>query len=147
MPLLKPVDKCWQPADFLPASEDPDFLDKVSLPLQNRICAPYKKHVSNINIHLQVRALRERAANLPDDYLVVFVGDMITEEALPTYMTMLNTLDGTRDETGASRTPWACWTREWTAEENRHGDVMNKWVVRGRACMAWPGGLGPLTPR
>lgn len=29
MPLLKPVDKCWQPADFLPASEDPDFLDKV----------------------------------------------------------------------------------------------------------------------
>lgn len=32
MPLLKPVDKCWQPADFLPASEDPDFLDKVGLP-------------------------------------------------------------------------------------------------------------------
>lgn len=63
---------------------------------------------------------------------MVFVGDMITEEALPTYMTMLNTLDGTRDETGASRTPWACWTREWTAEENRHGDVMNKWVGRGR---------------
>jgi acyl-[acyl-carrier-protein] desaturase len=29
MPLLKPVDKCWQPADYLPASEDPDFLDKV----------------------------------------------------------------------------------------------------------------------
>jgi hypothetical protein len=29
VPLLKPVDKCWQPADFLPASEDPDFLDKV----------------------------------------------------------------------------------------------------------------------
>lgn len=111
MPLLKPVDKCWQPADFLPASEDPDFLDKV-------------------------RALRERAANLPDDYLVVFVGDMITEEALPTYMTMLNTLDGTRDETGASRTPWACWTREWTAEENRHGDVMNKYMyLTGRVNM------------
>lgn len=29
---------------------------------------------------------------------------MITEEALPTYMTMLNTLDGVRDETGASQT-------------------------------------------
>lgn len=29
MTLLKPVDKCWQPADFLPKSEDPDFLDKV----------------------------------------------------------------------------------------------------------------------
>lgn len=29
LPILKPVDKCWQPADFLPPSEDPDFLDKV----------------------------------------------------------------------------------------------------------------------
>ena len=44
---------------------------------------------------------------------------MITEEALPTYMAMLNTLDGVRDETGASPTPWARWTRAWTAEENR----------------------------
>ena len=31
---------------------------------------------------------------------------MITEEALPTYMTMLNSLDVVRDETGASQTPW-----------------------------------------
>jgi len=110
-PLLKPVDKCWQPADFLPASEDPDFIDKV-------------------------RELRKRAAGLPDDYLVVFTGDMVTEEALPTYMTMLNTLDGVRDETGASKTPWATWTREWTAEENRHGDVMNKYMyLTGRVNM------------
>lgn len=28
-PILKPVDKCWQPTDFLPPSEDADFLDKV----------------------------------------------------------------------------------------------------------------------
>jgi acyl-[acyl-carrier-protein] desaturase len=28
-PLLKPVEKCWQPADLLPESSDPDFLDKV----------------------------------------------------------------------------------------------------------------------
>lgn len=75
----------------------------------------------------QVRELRKRAANVPDDVLVTLVGDMITEEALPTYMTMLNTLDGVRDETGASQTAWAKWTRQWTAEENRHGDVM----VRG----------------
>eukprot|EP00955_Chlamydomonas_euryale_P000565 6281-Chlamydomonas_euryale.AAC.11 len=53
---------------------------------------------------------------------------MITEEALPTYMTMLNTLDGVRDETGASKTPWGTWTRAWTAEENRHGDIMNKYM-------------------
>lgn len=111
LPLLKPVDKCWQPADFLPPSEDPDFIDKVT-------------------------ELRKRTSVLPDDYLVVFVGDMITEEALPTYMTMLNTLDGVRDETGASKTAWATWTREWTAEENRHGDVMNKYMyLTGRVNM------------
>ncbi|GFR48540.1 hypothetical protein Agub_g10437 [Astrephomene gubernaculifera] len=111
VPLLKPVDKCWQPSDFLPRSQDPDFLDKV-------------------------QALRERTKNLPDDYLVVFIGDMITEEALPTYMTMINTLDGVRDETGASQTPWAQWTRAWTAEENRHGDLMNKYMyLTGRVNM------------
>jgi hypothetical protein len=61
---------------------------------------------------------------------------MITEEALPTYMTMLNTLDGVRDETGASPTPWGIWTRAWTAEENRHGDLMNKYMyLTGRVNM------------
>lgn len=110
-PILLSVAKCWQPSDFLPPPEDPDFLDKV-------------------------RALRERTKNLPDDYLVVFAGDMITEEALPTYMTMLNTLDGVRDETGASPTPWGIWTRAWTAEENRHGDIMNKYMyLSGRMNM------------
>jgi acyl-[acyl-carrier-protein] desaturase len=40
--------------------------------------------------------LRKRSADLPADYLVVLVGDMVTEEALPSYMNMLNTLDGTK---------------------------------------------------
>ena len=77
-----------------------------------------------------MRELQKRSSDLPDDHLLVLVGDMITEEALPTYMSMLNTLDGTRDETGASDTPWAVWTRKWTAEENRHGDAMNKCAPR-----------------
>ena len=72
--------------------------------------------------------IRKRAANIPDDLFVVLVGDMITEEALPTYMNMLNTLEGTADLTGADDTPWAQWTRKWTAEENRHGDLMNKYL-------------------
>lgn len=29
-PLLKPVDKCWQPADYLPDSGQEDYLDQVS---------------------------------------------------------------------------------------------------------------------
>ncbi|KAL3716032.1 hypothetical protein ACJRO7_007752 [Eucalyptus globulus] len=84
----------------------------------------------------QVRELRERARDIPDDYFVALVGSMITEEALPTYQTMLNTLDGVRDETGSSLTPWAVWTRAWTAEENRHGDLLNKYLyLSGRVDM------------
>ena len=29
MKMLKPVEKSWQPADYLPDGADPDFLDKV----------------------------------------------------------------------------------------------------------------------
>eukprot|EP00249_Psilotum_nudum_P013712 c24469_g1_i2 orf=405-1841(-) len=108
---LKPVEKCWQPQQYLPDPSSEGFLD-------------------------QIQELRERSAAVPDDYLIVLVGDMITEEALPTYQTMLNTLDGTRDETGASLTPWARWTRAWTAEENRHGDLLNKYLyLSGRVDM------------
>ncbi|CDY34739.1 BnaA01g32860D, partial [Brassica napus] len=108
---LKPVEKSWQPTDFLPEAESEGFYD-------------------------QVKELRERCKELPDEYFVVLVGDMITEEALPTYQTMLNTLDGVRDETGASPTPWAVWTRAWTAEENRHGDLLNKYLyLSGRVDM------------
>ncbi|KAG8481342.1 hypothetical protein CXB51_026287 [Gossypium anomalum] len=63
-------------------------------------------------IQEQVEELRERAKEIPDDTC-----DMITEEALPTYQTMLNTLDGVRDETGASLTPWAIWIRAWTLKK------------------------------
>ncbi|KAL5700942.1 hypothetical protein ACHQM5_026332 [Ranunculus cassubicifolius] len=108
---LKPVEKCWQPNDFLPDSAGEGF-------------------------HEQLSELRTRAKEIPDEYFVVLVGDMITEEALPTYQTMLNTLDGVRDETGASPTPWAIWTRAWTAEENRHGDLLNKYLyLSGRVNM------------
>eukprot|EP00252_Welwitschia_mirabilis_P017129 TRINITY_DN38014_c0_g1_i1.p1 TRINITY_DN38014_c0_g1~~TRINITY_DN38014_c0_g1_i1.p1 ORF type:complete len:402 (+),score=41.48 TRINITY_DN38014_c0_g1_i1:94-1299(+) len=108
---LKPVQKCWQPADFLPDPTSESFYDEV-------------------------KELRERSSGLPDDYLVVLVGDMITEEALPTYQTMLNTLDGVRDETGASNTAWATWIRMWTAEENRHGDLLTRYLyLTGRVDM------------
>jgi len=33
-----------------------------------------------------------------------------------------------QDETGASDDPWSKWTRQWTAEENRHGIVLNKYL-------------------
>ncbi|KAJ4973400.1 hypothetical protein NE237_006574 [Protea cynaroides] len=105
LPMLKPVEQSWQPHDFLPASTQPSdsFID-------------------------QVRDLREQTSGLPDDYLVVLVGDMITEEALPTYMSMLNRFDGVKDDTGSSSDPWSVWTRCWTAEENRHGDLLKTYL-------------------
>ncbi|KAH1114244.1 hypothetical protein J1N35_007622 [Gossypium stocksii] len=113
LPLLKPVKECWQPQTFLP---DP------ALPLGE--------------FNEQVKVLRQRTADLPDEYFVVLVGDMITEEALPTYQTMINTLDGVRDDTGASSSPWAIWTRAWTAEENRHGDLLKTFLyLSGRVDM------------
>jgi acyl-[acyl-carrier-protein] desaturase len=111
LPLLKPVDKCWQPQDYLPDPESPEFTDAI-------------------------HELRKRTQDIPDEYFIVLVGDMITEEALPTYMAMLNTLDGVRDETGASPSGWGKWTRQWVAEENRHGDLMNKYCwLTGRVDM------------
>ncbi|KAK9806086.1 hypothetical protein WJX72_000534 [[Myrmecia] bisecta] len=111
IPLLKPVDQSWQPSDYLPDSMTDEYEE-------------------------QVAELRRSARELPDDYLVALAGDMITEEALPSYMNMLNTLEKTRDESGADPTPWARWTRAWTAEENRHGDLLNKYMyLSGRVDM------------
>ncbi|KAL5998047.1 Stearoyl-[acyl-carrier-protein] 9-desaturase 7, chloroplastic [Asimina triloba] len=100
---IKPAESSWQPQDFLPDPDSEGFLEEVS-------------------------ELRKRTEELPDDYLVCLVGDMITEEALPTYQTFINSHYGTTDETGASLTPWAIWTRGWSAEENRHGDLLNKFL-------------------
>jgi len=101
--LLRPVHDSWQPSDFLPDSAQPGWFAQLS-------------------------DLREKAAALPDDLLVVLVGDMVTEEALPTYQTWINRLAGITDQTGASDTPWARWSRGWTAEENRHGDLLNRYL-------------------
>ncbi|KAL9451166.1 hypothetical protein AB3S75_012839 [Citrus x aurantiifolia] len=109
---LKPVDKCWRPTDFLPESE------------------------ASEGFYEQVKELRERCKQLPAEYFVVLVGDMISEETLPTYQSMLNTLDGVKDETGASPTSWATWVRAWSAEENRHSDLLNKYLyLSGRVDM------------
>jgi hypothetical protein len=59
------------------------------------LCPP--SHPGSLpRLALQVVSLRSASSSLPADYLVVLVGDMVTEEALPSYMNMLNTLDGTR---------------------------------------------------
>lgn len=105
---LIPVEKIWQPTDFLPNSEKDSFFEDV-------------------------RELRELAKDLPYDFWVVLVGDTITEEALPTYESWLMDLDGVDN---VARNGWSKWVRQWTAEENRHGDLLNKYLyLSGRVNM------------
>ncbi len=110
--LLVDPEKCWQPSDFLPDMQQEDALD-------------------------QVRHLRERVAGLPDDVLVSLIGNMITEEALPSYQTYFNLLRGINEEGELTSTnSWVTWSRGWTAEENRHGDLLNKYLyLTGRVNM------------
>ncbi len=99
--LLVPIDRAWQPTDYLPSLEAEAWRDEIE-------------------------RFRTAAETVPDDLLVVLVGDMVTEEALPSYSMALNGL--VRDEEGASPAPWARWLRGWTAEENRHGDLLNAYL-------------------
>jgi len=101
--LLETGEKAWQPQDYLPDLAADDWLQ-------------------------QTKDLREAAEGIPDDVWVVLVGDMVTEEALPTYQTLLNTFEGCDDPIGTTDSAWARWSRGWTSEENRHGDLLNKYL-------------------
>jgi acyl-[acyl-carrier-protein] desaturase len=107
--LLSPIDEAWQPSDYLPDLSTDDWAERL-------------------------RQFRQPAEQLDDELLVVLVADMITEEALPSYSVALNLL--ANDHTGTSDAPWARWLRGWTAEENRHGDLLNAYLrLTGRVDM------------
>lgn len=107
---LIPVETIWQPTDFLPNSQKDTFFDEV-------------------------KELRELAKELPYDFWVALVGDTITEEALPTYESWLMDVEGVNQVEGKGNA-WAQWVRQWTSEENRHGDVLNKYLyLSGRVDM------------
>jgi acyl-[acyl-carrier-protein] desaturase len=107
--LLTPVEEAWQPTDYLPDLAAADWSE-------------------------QLGRLRDTARLLPDELLIVLVGNMITEEALPNYAISLERI--AKDPTGTTDTPWARWLRGWTAEENRHGDLLNAYLrLTGRVDM------------
>jgi len=107
--LLTPPERSWQPSDYLPDFSEEDW-------------------------HDQLVRLRAPAKEMSDEILVVLVGDMVTEEALPSYSMSLNTI--VDDQDGTSDDPWAKWLRGWTAEENRHGDLLSAYLrMTGRVHM------------
>lgn len=105
---LKPIEKNWQPSDLLPDSKSPTFFEEVN----------------------EIQAL---AKEMNYDLWAVLIGDTITEEALPTYETWLMDIEGIAQD---GKNGWAKWVRAWTAEENRHGDLLNKYLyLSGRVNM------------
>jgi acyl-[acyl-carrier-protein] desaturase len=107
--MLGDVEKIWQPTDFLP----------------DLACEQWRENI---------QGFREAATLIPDDLLVILVGDMVTEEALPSYAVSLNEI--AQDHEGDADQPWARWLRGWTAEENRHGDLLNAYLrLTGRVDM------------
>lgn len=109
--LLESIESSWQPSDLLPNMDESH-------------CRP------------ELEALQTKAKSLAEELLVVLVGNMITEEALPSYETWLNGLEGIGHQKGASDNPWARWARGWTAEENRHGTVLQTYLfLTGRVNM------------
>ncbi|MDN3668787.1 acyl-ACP desaturase [Echinicola jeungdonensis] len=110
--ILVDPDECWQPTDFLPDMAESDAFDEI-------------------------RKLQERAAGIPDTVITSLIGNMITEEALPSYQTYFNLVEGINPEGNLlSPSGWVKWSKAWTAEENRHGDLLNKYLyLSGRADM------------
>lgn len=105
---LVPIETIWQPSDFLPDSRKENFYDEL-------------------------KEMREIAKDLPYDFWVVLIGDMITEEALPTYESWLMDVEGVNQ---VEANGWSKWVRHWTGEENRHGDLLNKYLyLSGRVNM------------
>lgn len=102
--LLRPIDDLWQPTDFLP-----DFASAAG--------------------HDDFLELQAEAQRLPDDIISVLVGDTVTEEALPTYAMWLAHVEGVSERGAAPDSPWTAWNRAWCGEENRHGDVLSRYLM------------------
>jgi acyl-[acyl-carrier protein] desaturase len=102
-------ERAWQPSDYLPDLTAEDWCE-------------------------QVEGFRLQSHQISDELLVVLVGDMVTEEALPSYSVSLNLI--AEDYEGDNASAWAVWLRGWTAEENRHGDLLNAYLrLTGRVDM------------
>jgi len=105
---LKPIETNWQPADLLPDARDENFFEEV-------------------------REIQALAKDMSYDLFAVLIGDTITEEALPTYEAWLMDIEGVNQY---EKKGWSQWVRAWTAEENRHGDLLNKYLyLSGRVNM------------
>jgi len=97
---LKPIETNWQASELLPLTSDITFI-------------------------ADLKSIQEQASSHSYDLMAVLVADTITEEALPTYESWLSSVVGVDQQ---NNNGWMKWLRGWTAEENRHGDVLNRYL-------------------
>lgn len=105
---LRPIEENWQPADLLPDS-------------------------SSENFHEEIQEIQSLCGEMNYDLFITLIGDTITEEALPTYESWLMSMQGVDQQIPSG---WTQWVRSWTAEENRHGTLLNQYLyLSGRVNM------------
>lgn len=88
----------WFPTDLLPASAN---MNAEQLEL--------------------IAQTQQQAQNLPNTARSALVLNLITEEGLPSYHRLLHEAFGA-DEA------WASWRNQWTAEEDRHGNILRDYI-------------------
>jgi len=94
--------RLWFPSDFLPASEKSDD-----------------------NSDGLLAKLRDRARSIADSSRVAIALNLLTEEGLPHFHRIIATTLG-------SDGIWSKWNFLWTAEEDRHGNVLRDYVRDAR---------------
>ena len=90
--------KLWFSSDFLPSDEKMDD-DRKSVSAK----------------------LKERAKGIKDSVRTALAVNLLTEEGLPHFHTLLTKYLG-------DKSFWTKWTNMWTAEEDRHGNVIRDYV-------------------
>jgi acyl-[acyl-carrier-protein] desaturase len=88
----------WFPSDLLPASQ----------------------HMSTAEMEY-VAELKQQSAQLPDAARIALVLNLITEEGLPSYHRLLHQAFG-------DKSSWGIWRNQWTAEEDRHGNLLRDYM-------------------
>ena len=69
----------------------------------------------------KLRELRDRARAIPDNARVAVALNILTEEGLPHFHRLIA-------ENLGSDTFWSLWNNLWTAEEDRHGNILRDYV-------------------
>ena len=69
----------------------------------------------------ELKELRDRARGIPDSVRVALALNIVTEEGLPHFHRLIA-------ENLGSKTFWNRWNNLWTAEEDRHGNILRDYV-------------------